>query len=385
VGELLVELGLATDSNGEFSLVDPRQTNTMIIVFGDNGSLAQTVLPPFAPFYAKQTVYQTGVWTPCIIAGPMVQSPGRAVADMVNVVDLFSLIADAAGVDWRAEIPDYRPIDAQPTLPYLTNPGASNLREFNFAVYQGGTFAPGQTGPCVIGTEVVQDLIGAPALCTDNGGCFLGGASEPPYPVTDYCQLLEMGTVECGGTTYCFNSENPFCDSNLPACPSGTTCVTPSATGEWAMRSGPWKLIVVTYPSCLAPNDCQIQFYKMVDSVPPSQPSLDTPGSSAQIDLNSMTPQEQAMFDVLRTELYNTLASQWYCPGDGNKDFRVNQKDLVGLILSWGGPGFWDINEDGVTNVEDLMALLEDWNPDCTGQLNPAGQGIPSCLHPAGA
>jgi arylsulfatase A-like enzyme len=125
VGEMLIELGLATEKNGEFALKDPRQTNTMIIVFGDNGSLGQTVLPPFAPAYAKQSVYQTGVWTPCVIAGPMVASPGRAVADMVNVVDLFSLIADAAGVDWREEIPDYRPIDARPMLPYLTDPGAS--------------------------------------------------------------------------------------------------------------------------------------------------------------------------------------------------------------------------------------------------------------------
>jgi hypothetical protein len=192
-----------------------------------------------------------------------------------------------------------------------------------------------------------------------------------------------MGTIECGGTTYCFDASNPFCDPNLPICTTGT-CVKATSTGEWAMRSGPWKLVVLTYPSCLGANDCQVQFYRMDDPVPPHEPGLDTPGSRSQIDLTAMTPQEQAMFDLLRTELYHTLLSQWYCPGDGNKDFRVNHKDLLGLLLSWGGPGFWDLNEDGITNGLDLHALLLDWNPDCTGQTNPAGQGIPPCLQPAG-
>lgn len=381
IGQMLVDLGLAVDKDGVVSLIDPKQTNTMIVVFGDNGSLGSTVLPPFAPTYAKQTVYQTGVWTPCIVAGPMVESPGRVVDDIVNVVDLFGLITDAAGVDWQAQIPDYRIIDTQPMMPYLTDLDAAGLREFNYAIYQGGTFAPGQTGPCIIGGFVIDDLFGSPALCIDNGGCWAGG-DGPPYQATNYCDLLARGTVECGETTYCFDAANPFCDPTLPACPDGT-CAVPPSIGQWAVRSGPWKLIVVTYPSCLAPNDCDLQFYKMAEPVPPLQPGLDTPGSSAEIDLNSMTPWEQAVFDVLRTELFNTLSSEWYCPGDGNKDFRVDDADVDGLLASWGAPGFWDLNEDGITNGYDLGMLLGWWNRDCKGQLNPVGQGIPSCLEPA--
>jgi hypothetical protein len=383
IGQMLVDLGLAVEENGVISLIDPKQTNTMIVVFGDNGSFGPTVLPPFAPGFAKQTVYQTGVWTPLIVAGPMVEAPGRVVDDMVNVVDLFGLFAEAAGVNWRALIPSYRTVDTRPMMPYLTDPKATGLREFNYAVYQNGIFAPGQTGPCIISNRLVQNLFGTPGTCTDNAGCWVAGADDPPYPVTDYCDLLAMGTTECDGQVYCFDADNPFCDPNLPACPNGT-CVAPPSTGEWAVRSGPWKLIVLTYPSCLAPNDCDIQFYKMSEPVPPHEPGLDTPGSSAQIDLNSMTPEEQAMFDLLRTELFNTLSSEWYCPGDGNKDFRVDDADLDGLLMSWGSPGFWDLNEDGITNDLDLEALLADWNPDCTGQVNPAEQGIPSCLQPAG-
>ncbi|MFO0874064.1 MAG: sulfatase-like hydrolase/transferase [Phycisphaerales bacterium] len=384
IGEMLIDLGLMTKTKrGGFELVDPAITNTMIVVVDDNGSLGQTVLPPFAPKYAKQTVYQTGVWVPCIIAGPMVKQPGRSVDDMVNIVDLFGCLADAAGVDWRSLIPPYRQIDSKPMLPYLTDPSASHLRDFDFAIYEGGTFAPGQVGPCIIAGFVVDNLITTPGLCNDNGGCWAGGSAQAPYRIEDYCDLLKLGAVECGGTTYCFSTENPFCDPNLPACPTGT-CGVPPTTGQWAVRSGPWKLIVLTYPSCLAPNDCQLQFYKMATPVPPSEPGLDTPGTSAQIDINNMTPEQQAMFDILRTELYATLVSQWYCPGDGNKDYRVDSYDLDGLLMSWGGPGFWDINEDGITDGSDLGELLGDWNPDCRGQINLTGQGVPPCLTPAG-
>lgn len=384
VGEMLIDLGLGEEVEGRFQLVDPAVTNTMIVVFADNGSYGPTVLAPFQPAYAKQTVYQTGVWTSCMVAGPMVAKPGRAVADMTSIVDLFGLICDVAGVDWQAQMPPNREVDSKPMLPYLLDPSAPPQRQFDFAIYQGGTFAPGQVGPCIVGSSVIDGIITTPALCGDNGGCWVGGSQTPPYRNTNYCDLLSQGSIECGGTTYCFPKDNPFCDPSRPTCPDGT-CAKPPTTGEWAMRSGPWKLIVLQYPSCLAPNDCQLQFYNMGTPVPPSDPALDTPGSSTQIDLSNMTEAEQAMFDLLRVELFATLSSQWYCPGDGNKDFKVDSADIDGLLASWGSPGFWDLNEDGVTDGSDLGLLLADWNPDCVGQVNPAGQGIPPCLtQPAG-
>ncbi|MCA9283574.1 MAG: sulfatase-like hydrolase/transferase [Phycisphaerales bacterium] len=379
MGEMLADLGLGTIEDGVFSLTDPKLTNTMIVVFGDNGSFGLTVLPPFDPLLSKQTVYQTGVWTPCVVAGPMVNSPGRAVDEMVNAVDLFGLVADAAGVDWQAQIPSYRPIDSRPMLPYLTDPSAPSQRQFDYAIYGEGTFAPGQVGPCIIASQVVDGLITSPGLCSDNGGCWAGGADTPPYPVMDYCDLLAMGTFQCGDTTYCVSADDPFCTGSGSGC--GGTCVTPPTVGQWAVRMGRWKLIVLTYPTCLAPNDCVVQFYKLAEPNPPFQPGLDLP--EEQIDQSNMTDEEQAVFDLLRTELYNTLSSEWYCPGDGNKDFRIDSEDLQGLLDSWGGPGFWDLDESGVTDGRDLGELLANWNADCTGRLNPAGQNIPSCLEPA--
>jgi len=379
VGEMLVDLGLAIDDENGFSLIDPKETNTLIIIFGDNGTQGSTVLPPFAAARAKQTVYQTGVWVPAAIAGPMVAQPGRSVEAMVNIVDLFGLIADVAGVSWQDALPVGRHLDAVPMLPYLVDPRAAPQREFNYAVYQAGIFPAGQVGPCIIQSSVVDNLFTSPEFCADNGGCWMGGASAPPYPTNGFCDLVAMGTFECGGQMYCAITENPLCDPNLPLCPD-SICVRAPTLGQWAVRKDRWKLIVTQYPDCLAPNDCVLEFYNMPIPVPPHEPGLDEPGSSAQVDLSSMSAEEAEMFDLLRNHLAETLTSEWYCPGDGNLDFRVDAEDLQGLLSSWGGPGFWDINQDGVTDGADLGILLENWNRDCTGQIDPAGQGIPLCL-----
>ena len=61
----------------------------MVVIVGDNGSYLQTVRLPFDPQRAKGTPYQTGVWVPLIVSGPLVNEPGRSVTSMVNVVDLY--------------------------------------------------------------------------------------------------------------------------------------------------------------------------------------------------------------------------------------------------------------------------------------------------------
>jgi hypothetical protein len=60
LGRLLVEIGLATlDDEGKL-VYRPEQTDTMVVVVGDNGSWLQTVRLPFDFTRAKGTVYQTG-------------------------------------------------------------------------------------------------------------------------------------------------------------------------------------------------------------------------------------------------------------------------------------------------------------------------------------
>src|SRR3546814_10155507 len=69
-GRLLVETGLATRNQDGSLSYDPKASNTVIVIVGDNGSLAAAVKLPFDPTRAKGSAYQTGVWDPLIIAGP---------------------------------------------------------------------------------------------------------------------------------------------------------------------------------------------------------------------------------------------------------------------------------------------------------------------------
>ena len=105
-----------------------------MVIIGDNGSFGPTVKAPFDLSRAKGSAYQTGIWVPLIVAGPMVIEPGRNVEHMVNAVDVFSLFAEVAGLD--VEEFATAQIDSVAMLPYLTSTTADSQRSFNFA--QGG-------------------------------------------------------------------------------------------------------------------------------------------------------------------------------------------------------------------------------------------------------
>lgn len=65
-------------------------------MIGDNGTFGPVVKLPFDPSRAKGTAYQTGIWVPLIVSGPMVSEPGRAVEHMVNAADVFRLFGEVA-------------------------------------------------------------------------------------------------------------------------------------------------------------------------------------------------------------------------------------------------------------------------------------------------
>src|SRR3546814_8947048 len=131
-GRLLVETGLATRNQDGSLSYDPKASNTVIVIVGDNGSLAAAVKLPFDPTRAKGSAYQTGVWDPLIIAGPQVVQPDREVDHMVNMVDLFQFFGELAGLDVHKEVP--RTVASVGILPYLTHPGQGSLRTINFTM-----------------------------------------------------------------------------------------------------------------------------------------------------------------------------------------------------------------------------------------------------------
>ena len=176
VGRLLVATGLAQRGADGRLIYHPGQTDTMVIIVGDNGTLGLAVKAPFDVSRAKGTTYQTGVWVPLIVAGPLVRTADRVVSHMVNVADLFALFGEIAGIDdVRQAVP--RPIDSVPMLPYVVNPHQASIRTWNFSQVGTNLQANGAiNGPCVISGGCTQIPV-SKSVCEDNNG--VGGAPAP--------------------------------------------------------------------------------------------------------------------------------------------------------------------------------------------------------------
>ncbi|HMN95363.1 MAG TPA: sulfatase-like hydrolase/transferase [Phycisphaerales bacterium] len=343
-GRLLVELGLGSwTPEGDFVLTDPALTNTLIVVIGDNGSYGPTVRPPFNPAQAKGTVFQTGVLVPLVVAGPMQVDPGRTVDAMVNIVDLFGLFADVAGVDLDAVVPPARPIDSQPMLPYITSASAPEVREWDFAIYGPGIAVPGSFLPCLLPGNVCDDqTFPDQSFCEANDGIWYGGQGS------SCCDLIEAGLIPAS--------------SSLP----------PEL--QYAVREGRYKLLVLTYESC-APTSCEMQFHLLPEPQPPLISGVEE--CSTRLCIGTLDPQQQRIFERMRQRMIDVIQSQPTCLGDGNKDLKIDGADLAGVLAYWNaGPSFYDFNYDGQTDEKDLAIVLNAWTPDCSDRLPT----LPSCL-----
>lgn len=73
------------------------QRPLLVVFVGDNGT-SQRVLPEGWPArQSKNHLFQGGVRVPLIVSGPMVAAPGRRSRGIVNTVDVFATVAEAAG------------------------------------------------------------------------------------------------------------------------------------------------------------------------------------------------------------------------------------------------------------------------------------------------
>src|SRR3546814_2442893 len=104
-----------SDWSSDVCSSDLEKTNTVVVVMGDNGTYVNSVKftapGQFDPTRAKAFPYQTGVSVPLLIAGPMVQQPGREITHQVSSPALYRLFAEIAGADVAASIPANRPLE----------------------------------------------------------------------------------------------------------------------------------------------------------------------------------------------------------------------------------------------------------------------------------
>jgi len=347
LARLLVETGIASQAADGSLIYDPSASDTMVVVVGDNGSFGPTVKLPFDALRAKGSAYQTGVWVPLIVSGPLVDRPDRNVEHMVNSTDVFALFADIAGVEVEEVVP--RGIDGLSLMPYLENPAQESLRSFNFV--QGALNIQandGVNGPCVFNGNLCSHTPTGKTVCEDNGGIWWGPGADHPDVITpdlEHCWQVNRAIYE---------DDNAGYEANR---------IEMAASVYQAVRDDDYKL-VRNWALDFDPESGEargvetIEFYQIDQAIP--LPKLDR--ADANLLDGELSAEEQARFDALEAELARLLASQQPCPGDGNRDGVVDERDIAEytrISAEWGESSTYDFNHDGLTDEADL-AIIND-------------------------
>jgi hypothetical protein len=121
-----------------------------------------------------------------------------------------------------------------------------------------------------------------------------------------------------------------------------------------------------------------LEFYHLPEPVPPNLTGIES--DTTRIDLPPTDPIDLAAFTALQTALVEFIESEPYCLGDSNRDRAVNTTDLLGVLGDWGNeqivPGenpaegqgsFSDMTQDGIVDVNDLLAVITNWTDSCDG------------------
>jgi arylsulfatase A-like enzyme len=126
--------------------------DTIVIFIGDNGSPPIASLFPFLGQHAKPTVYEGGVNVPLIVAGPAVAA-GRQCQALVNLADLFTTVAELAGVNAADWLPGTK-LDSVSMVPYFAEPALPSERWYVYTE----RFRPlGATGPVPMAHRAIRD------------------------------------------------------------------------------------------------------------------------------------------------------------------------------------------------------------------------------------
>jgi hypothetical protein len=307
-------------------------------------------------------VYQTGVWVPLIVAGPMVASPDREVKSMINITDLFQLFGEIAGADVRKIVPASHILDSQPMLAYLTNPKQPSIRETNFTQTANNIHIM-PPPPCVITLTMPAtcvQLFNSKQLCNFEGGNWFG-------PDPD------------GGTSY-----QSCCDVKRNDPMFADALLLP--INQEAARNDDYKLVRKSLQKCGSSSDQDMaytvnEFYKIDESVP--IPAIDKADLALCDDVNTMCPNglstaEKKTYAQLTASMDQTLGSEPPCPGDGNEDKVVNLDDVTNwfYFATNGVPSttpntppntssWYDFNHDGNTDKMDLQLIVKYFGTKC--------------------
>ena len=106
-------------------------SDTVLMVFADNGTPQPIVESPYVSSNAKGTVKHTGTNVPLIVRGPtnVVVQAGRVERSLVQMCDITATTLDILGVDPRLSVPSEKVLDGRSFLPRLRDlPGVGARR-----------------------------------------------------------------------------------------------------------------------------------------------------------------------------------------------------------------------------------------------------------------
>lgn len=360
VGRLLVEAKLATYNSDGTLNYQPEKTNTYVVFTSDNGTWATSVRSPFDPLRAKGTTYQTGVSVPLIISGPDVKAPGREDNHLINLTDLFTFFGELANIDVRKAVPKSRDLDSEKLYAYLTNPNKGAIRTTNFTL-QGNNIRPSSavSYPCLLpAMNACTYSLPVKNVCQDQGGVWYGpdgAVTASPGYYTSCCQVNQAT-----GINY---------DSSITSA---------------GIRNKNYKLVQKVSENCengaaVKPDLVVNEFYQINQDAP--IPKLDTADSD--LLKGTLSREQNRNYQLLLKKLERIEGSVVSCPGDGNMDKRVDQKDLDEWAIfaattaptteNGGGKGSWydfggpnDPNRpDGLTDEADKQIILDNLGKRC--------------------
>ena len=367
LGRLLVSTGLATKVGNRLVLT-AAAANTVVIYVNDNGSLGSQVRLPFDPTRAKGTAYQTGVWTPMVVAGAKVNpaNVGKNVQALVNIADLYELIGNVAGVDVRKNNPYI--VDSVPMAQYLADNTAPSLRSHDFNIVGPNIQANGGiNGPCQFPGSSPPSCSQIPvtkSVCEDNGGTWFGQGATGSYPTGStstpipsegfkYCCQVQQWIVQNGGVA----------GTVIP-----TTSMAVRDKFGFKLVRNQWNNYDASSPTgCQEATENELYTIGQSNPIAPNAPLLDTEMRMIPTPYN---PLQQSKYSELTSYLNNLLDSQPDClaKGDGNGDGVVNQEDLINyrrMARLTSGSSWYDVNTDGYTNSTDQQIITQNLGYSC--------------------